>query len=199
MCRDLKTCVANGDENVLHLHYEDVMRSRRSTGNTFKLAREMMQTTPRERAMFSWVEFITVLSFPIGYIQNSISRNFSKHNERIFVTTLKKVLSSLTRIVEDVIKKEITNMQGAMMHDGWTYIGINYLGVFEIYMRPVLVLRNGQPEQHEELAMPLLFVSPIASIHYENENLGEENYRVWCRISCQPNGRCVQLFWGLCP
>ena len=39
-----------------------------------------------------------------------------------------------------------------------------------MYMRPFHVLRNRKPEQREELAIPLLPVSPISSIHHESEN-----------------------------
>ena len=65
----LKTCVADVNEDVLHLHYEDAMRNTIFTGNTFTPAREMMQATPRESTMFSWIEFITDHSLPICYIQ----------------------------------------------------------------------------------------------------------------------------------
>ena len=102
-----KAYVGYGNEDVFRLKYENVMRNRRSTGNTLALSREMMQTTSQERAMFLWIEYITGLSLPISYIQNSITCNFSKHNERILVTILKKTLSLLIRLAEGIVMKEI--------------------------------------------------------------------------------------------
>ena len=126
----------------------------------------------------------------------SIARKFSEHNEQISVTTLKIVLSSLTRVVKDVAKKEFINTQGAIMDGSRTYIGTHYSGVFTIYMRLVHILRNGKTEQHEELAVPLLSVSPIASIHYERERTGRRRLHSLVRNHMSAKWKMCSSFLG---
>jgi hypothetical protein len=44
---------------------------------------------------------------------------------------LKEVLFKVVELVEESITEEVTTTQcGSIMHDGWTYNGTHYIGLF---------------------------------------------------------------------
>lgn len=74
------------------------------------------------------------------------------------------------------IAEEMRGSKGAVMYDGGTRRDTHYLGVFGLYVRDAQILRHGKLDVVQELSMPLLSASQIASVAGQDED-GNDVFR----------------------
>lgn len=79
-------------------------------------------------------------SEPVSYIEDSLTRKFSRFDEPLCIKTIKAVIFKATEFVEKRIAELMVNTKGAIIHFGWTRNGMHYIGVFASFMRRVKIL-----------------------------------------------------------
>lgn len=168
----LIACVAGGQQAKLHEVYK--MCTTEGTdcnGNTAisKYFQSTLSATPRERAMFLFINVVISLSLPINYVENPVFREFGSVGVSISVKALRETLFKMVELVEMAIRTEMKSTHGAVMHDGWSTNGTHYLGVFAVFMKQVKAFENGKEVVRDALCMPLLSLSPIAKRDAEGE------------------------------
>ena len=68
-------------------------------------------------------------------------------------------------IVERKIKKELKTIdRGAIMHDGWTLSGMNYIGSFVCYMRSIKTYVEGKEQLAQVPEATLMSCSPMTNV-----------------------------------
>jgi len=163
----LKTCIASGSEKLLLEKYEE-LKTASGTLTQSSIAWKLC-TSPKEKAMYEYINIIVSLSLPISYIENPIFRSFSKHSVKFSLKTLRETIYKLVEIVETNISKELEDTRGAVMHDGWSTSGTHYLAILAVYMKKCKRQEDGKTILHTTLKMPLLSISPIAKHDDEGE------------------------------
>ncbi len=69
---------------------------------------------------------------------------------------MKKILLSVAEKVEKQISSEMKNTKGSIMHDGWTFGGCHYIGLFALYV--------SKAQRVGSITAPLLSMSPMNSV-----------------------------------
>lgn len=100
---------------------------------------------------------------PVSYVEDGEVRKFSEIEERFSSKTFKEVLFKVVEFVELAIGKEMKEMKGAILYDGWTSNAMHYFGLFAVYCRKIDVIENGQANGMSVVCCPLLSVSPQAN------------------------------------
>lgn len=168
----LVSCLAGGKQESLHEVYKTCTQEGTDCdGNTqmSKYFQSTLSATPRERAMFRFINVIIALSLPITYVENPVFREFASVGVNISMKALRETLFKMVELVEMAIRTDMKSTHGAVMHDGWSTNGSHYLGVFAVFMKQVKSIEKGNEVVRDELCMPLLSLSPIAKRDAEGE------------------------------
>ena len=91
--------------------------------------------SPREKAMYEYINLIVTLSLPISFIENETVRSFCKSDVRLSYRVLRDTIYKLVEIVETYIKDEMKDTRGAVMHDSWTNNSTHYLAIIAVYVK----------------------------------------------------------------
>ena len=178
--KHLRSCLADGKEEKLHRMYcEEVQERKDKHGLESSFTRLGNRVTDREKAMYRWIRLIVLKSEPLSVIEDPEYRAFAAYKEKFDRKYLKQVLFKLVELVEARISEEMKDQVGAILFDGWSRRGTHYVGLFGSFMRKVSVMNVGRSTVAEELCMPLLSVSPMATYEASqftsDEESGSEN------------------------
>lgn len=113
--------------------------------------------TDKDKAMFAYMQLVVMRNAPISCVEDPLYRNFSMYDHKFSREYFTSVLYALVRIIEDEISEEMKLTRGAILHDGGTFSGMHYIGLFASYVRKI------SPSQ-TEVVSPLLSMSPMARI-----------------------------------
>lgn len=158
----LRSCVAAGSRSDLVDIYNTCVQDRHRSA--FKKFPVTLTSTSKENAMHAYITLIVMKYLPLSIVEDKSFRDFAKYDIHFNRSTVRKVLLALVKIVEERISEDLRCSKGAIMYDGWSRGGTHYVGIMAVFMRKRKSVEHGQVVQIEELAMPLLSVSPIAAV-----------------------------------
>ena len=156
----LVTCYGSPDV-VEEMYLESQRRTSLGQGSTLDSFLKSCKATPREDAVFGWINAIVDKSWPVSYVEDETVRNFSVHGQvRLSAKYLKQVLFRLVELVQEAIGAEMAQAPiGAIMHDGWSKTSTHYFGLYACYclkvagkLKPTTALLAVSPIQQAPFA-----------------------------------------------
>lgn len=175
--RHLRACLADGDDGTLIDMYNDAKKRKTDFGveEYFK-----SKVTPRVKAIYAYLLLIIMHNMPLSIVEMQNVRNFSKYTEKFSRATLRKVILKLTELVEQRISRELKAAHvGTILHDGWSYGGVHYIGLFASYIRQVGICKADKINQTQDVVeLTLLSCAPMGNTDTEDNNGSEEDYDV---------------------
>jgi hypothetical protein len=120
----------DGDADALLKAYADAEELKSSKGG--KMADHVFVefATKKELAMTEWVDLIVMENLSLSSVESSRFRQFSRHTDVFGHHMLRETLLQLQSLVMDRVSEEMLEAEiGAVMHDGWTYNRIHFLGI----------------------------------------------------------------------
>ena len=124
----------------------------------------MSPLTTRERALHTYLRYITRMARPISDVEDLEVRTFCKFGNSVSRNTFKSNLLNVVEIVEHEFKKEFARMKGTILQDGWSNNGTHYVGIFAVYYRAVKVIHNDKVVQNSVIRTPLISVSTMGQV-----------------------------------
>lgn len=106
------------------------------------------------------LQLVILRNAPIAIIEDKMYRTFSKFNVKFSRKMVNEVLLCFVELVEKSITGEMKKTKVAVMHDGWTYAGIHYAGLFAVYVHQARSIEKGTPTWRSHVASPLLSIIP---------------------------------------
>ena len=131
-----------------------------------KLSCPTILSTSLDRAIFSYSELIVIRNLLVCTVEDQIVRNFSKYEERFSRKFFQTILHSLVKLVENKIASEMRSTKDAILHDGSTSSGTDYLGIFASYC----TVKNTKSTSC--VCTLLLSIIPLAKKSYFQSNFG---------------------------
>ena len=139
------------------MYNEATQRMALGQGSSIASFLKSSSSTPKEDAVFSWIDIIVDKSWPLSYVEDDSVRAFSTHNFRLSAKYIKEVLYKLVELVEDAVAAEMSKAPiGAIMHDGWSKVSTHYFGLYATYSlkvgaeyKPYIALLSVSPIQQE--------------------------------------------------
>ena len=140
--------------------YADVRRKRATAINYYRSlsSQEIFEDTSseREKDMLSYLELILRSNASLLCADNEYYRNFCKNDYRFSRRYVKQTLFSVAEKFVIRISAEMKSTKGCIMHDGWTFGGCHYIGLFAVYVHNFQVVRS--------VAAPLLSMNLMNSL-----------------------------------
>ena len=141
-------------EAVEEVYLECRKRMMLGQGQSIDSYLKASKATPREDAVYDWINVIVEKSMPLAYVEDDTMRSFSRHTVRLSKKYIKDVIYKLVELVEKAVGDEMKHAPiGAIMHDGWSKVSTHYFGLYACYS-----LKVG-PKHKPHIA--LLAVAPI--------------------------------------
>ena len=129
-------------------------------GGLFHLVAD--NTTDKEKAMADWIELIAMGNLPISAVTNELFRKFCKNDHIFGVAMTRETFFQLMILVQKRISDDMKKAKGgALMHDGWTYVRMHFLGVLVTYMKEQKVFEKDKWIFEMVIQSALLTVSPM--------------------------------------
>ena len=75
----------------------------------------LTRATPEEKAMYDYIRLTVPHSLPLGIVEEKLVCDFSKNDASFAKRTVRIVILSLTKCIEEQISKEMQDREGAIM------------------------------------------------------------------------------------
>jgi hypothetical protein len=180
----LKTCVADGKEEVLYVIYDENLKSKQKLGLGVYFGAyfepSAKRITPYEHAVHVYLAMIAFNNLPVSIVGDTLYQNFSKYDFTISVKTIKGTIFKAVELVEQLIGKEMAAAgQGLILHDGWSCGSVHYIGFYACYIRTAIhSAKDGTNTKVEIVELVLLSCSPMANTTETEEESNDDEEAV---------------------
>lgn len=120
--------------------------------------------------MYQYLKLIFLKRYPKSVVLEKDFRAVSRFTCHIDANKIRAVLRSLLMLVEDRIKNEQKETNGALLYDAWTSHETHYAAMIVSYCKFVNTYIEGKPKKEYIKSLVLLPKSPMAKVTDVNKD-----------------------------
>ena len=184
----LRSCYGRGKKNqeqdeILQSMYREAVQAHTDAGGTIRSHFKSETLSPREKVINKFLRLIVLESAPFEIVESVEYRRAFEHPAVTTAETVKETMLKLVELVEQRVRNDICGKKGALLFDGWSKRGVHYVEMIASYTREVVEQRKKDKVVHEQQALAMLALSPMAKTPESNEserNMNCEEEAVKC-------------------